>query len=175
VSSPRPVRIPRGPPGPRPLSSGGDLVDHRANVAGTQRAFRFAMLYLAVLLLLDLILVALDLTSAEANTPGLQGDLKLFLGIAVVLAVGSVVFALSPAPRFVDMQSNGVTVVGRWGTRVAFPSADRLSVQVLRHYPSGFLSAKPVDLVAVTDVAGRRRSYQVESGLFAPPSGGGGV
>jgi hypothetical protein len=170
VSTPRPVRIPRGTGSPRPASPAGDLVDHRPNVAGTQRAFRFAMLYLAVLLVLDLTLVALDLTSAEASTPGLQGDLKLFLGIAVLLAVGSVVFALSPAPRFVDVRSNGVVVVGRWGTRVEFAPAERLRVHVLRHYPAGILSSNPVDMVAVNDPAGRRHTYQVEAGLFAPPS-----
>jgi hypothetical protein len=166
VASPRAVRIPRAPAASRPAAPAGDLVDHRPNVAGTQRAFRFAVLYLIVLLALDLILVALDLTSSEASRPGLQGDLRLFLAIAGVLAVGSVVFALSPAPRFVDVRSTGVVVVGRWGSRVAYPAIDRLDARVLRHYPAGFLSSKPVDMVSVADTAGRRHTYQVESGLL---------
>jgi hypothetical protein len=170
VSSPRPVRIPRTRSVPRGPASAGDLLDHRPNGAGTQRAFRFALLYLFVLLLLDLVLVSLDLTSSEASSPGLQGDLHLFLAIAVLLAVGSVVFALSPAPRFVDVRSTAVVIVGRWGSRVTFPAADRLDARVLRHYSAGWLSSQPVDLVSVTDLLGRRHTYQIESGLLSPPS-----
>jgi hypothetical protein len=170
MASPRAVRIPRPPSGPRTAPGSGEVTDHRPNAAGTQRAFRFALLYLFILLLLDLVLVALDLTSSEASSPGLQGDLRLFLAIAVVLAVGSVVFALSPAPRSVDVRASGVVVVGRWGTRVEFPSIDRLDARVVRHYPAGLLSSKPVDMVSVTDLGGRRHTYQVESGLLSPPS-----
>jgi len=171
VSSPRAVRIPRSRTAPRSASGSGALVDHRPNGAGTQRAFRFALLYLFVLLILDLVLVTLDLTSSEASSPGLQGDLHLFLAIAVLLAVGSVVFALSPAPRFVDLRPTEVVVVGRWGTRVTFPPVDRLDSRLLRHYPAGWLSSHPVDLVSVADAVGRRHTYQIESGLLAPMSG----
>jgi hypothetical protein len=170
VSSPRPVRIPRGPRAPRVAASLGDLVDHRPNTAGTQRAFRFAVVYVVALLILDLILVALDLTSSEASSPGLQGDLRLFLAIAALLAVGSVIFALSPAPRFVDVRTGGVVVVGRWGGRAGFPPLGQIRPQVLRHYPGGFLSSKPVDMVRLVDQSGRQHTYQVESGLFANDS-----
>jgi len=169
VSSPRPVRIPRGPLGPRVPAAGG-LLDHRANRAGTQRAFRFALLYLFALLVLDVVLVALDLSSAEAGRPGVQSGLQLFIGIAVLLAVGSVVFALSPAPRYVDVRTDGVVVQGRWGQRTWFPPVDQLETKVLRHYSAGFLSSEPVDLVQVTDRTGRRKTYQVETGLFGGPA-----
>ena len=170
MSSPRPVRIPRGRPAPRAPPSAGLLVDHRPNGAGTQRAFRFALLYLAVLVVLDLVLVGLDLSSSEAGRPGVQGDLQLFIGIAILLAVGSVIFALSPAPQYVDLRTDGVVVVGRWGQKVWFPPVGELDAKVLRHYSAGVLSSNPVDVVQVVDRNGRRRTYQVETGLFAGPT-----
>ncbi|MCI4373022.1 MAG: hypothetical protein L3K02_05210 [Thermoplasmata archaeon] len=170
MSTPRPVRIPRTPAAPRGPSGTGARVDHRPNEAGTQRAFRFAILYLLALVVLDVILVVLDLSSQEAGRPGVESGLQLFIGIAVVLAVGSVVFALSPAPRSVELRTDGVMVVGRWGQRTLFPPIAQLDAKVLRHYPGGILSAHAVDLVQVVDRAGRRRTYQVESGLFDAPT-----
>jgi hypothetical protein len=170
VSTPRAVRIPRGPPAPRPVAAGGALVDHRPNVAGSQRAFRFAYLYLFVLLVLDVVLVLLDDSSAEAGRPGVQSGLQLFIGIAIVLAIGSVIFALSPAPRYVDIRADGVIVVGRWGQRSWLPAVEALDLKVVRHFRAGFLSAAPVDIVQVTDRTGRRRTFQVEAGLFDVPA-----
>ena len=169
MSTPRPVRIPRPATAPRPAASVATLLEHRPNVAGTQRAFRFAILYLFVLVVLDVVLVALDLSSAEAGRPGVQSGLQLFIGIAILLAVGSVVFALSPAPRYVDVRTDGVVVVGRWGQRTGLPPWGELDARVIRHYPAGILSSQPVDLVQVSDRIGRRRTYQVETGLFAAP------
>jgi hypothetical protein len=85
VSNPRPVRIPRGPVAPRPVGVVGALLEHRSNEAGTQRAFRFAILYVLVLVALDVILVALDLSSKEAGRPGVESGLQLFIGIAMGL------------------------------------------------------------------------------------------
>jgi len=170
VSNPRPVRIPREPTAPRPAGVVGALLEHRPNEAGTQRAFRFAILYVLVLVALDVILVALDLSSKEAGRPGVESGLQLFIGIAILLAVGSVIFALSPAPRYVDVRADGVIVVGRWGQRALLPPMAQLQTKVLRHYPAGVLSSTPVDLVQVVDRNGRRRTYQVETGLFAEPS-----
>jgi hypothetical protein len=162
------VRIPKGAAAPRTPVAGG-LLEHRMNEAGTQRAFRFAILYLFALVLLDVILVALDLSSAESGRPGVESGLQLFIGIAVLLAVGSVIFALSPAPRYVDIRSDGVVVGGRWGQRTWLPPVEQLETKVARHYPAGILSSNPVDMVQVVDRTGRRRTYQVETGLFAVP------
>jgi hypothetical protein len=169
VSTPRAVRIPRAAPAARAPVAGA-LLEHRMNEAGTQRAFRFAFLYLTALVILDVLLVSLDLSSAEAGRPGVQSGLQLFIGIAVLLAVGSVVFALSPAPRFVDIRADGVIVVGRWGQRTWLAPVGQLAPKVLRHYPAGILSSHAVDLVEVADRTGRRRTFQVEAGLFAAPT-----
>lgn len=167
MSRPRPVRIPRGPAAPRRPGATGALVEHRPNEAGTQRALRFALLYVFALLVLDVILVALDLSSAEAGRPGVEGGLQLFIGIAVLLAVGSVIFALSPAPRYIDLRTDGVVVVGRWGRRDWLPPLGQLDAKIVRHYPAGVLSSAAVDVVRIVDRNGRRRTYQVEAGLFA--------
>jgi hypothetical protein len=171
VSAPRPVRIPRGTPAPStpdPTRESFSLTERRVNAAGTQRAFRFAIFYLIALVVLDLILVALDLTSAEASRPAVESGLQLFIGIAILLAVGSVVFALTPAPRYVDVRPDGTVVVGRWGQQARFPPLESLDAKVVRHYPAGVLSSRPVDVVQAVDRSGRRRTYQVETGLLSP-------
>jgi hypothetical protein len=167
MATPRPVRIPRGPASPRPTDVAGSLVERRPNVAGSQRAFRTAFGFLAALVALDLVLVALDLSSSEATRPGVQSGLQLFVGVAILIAVAAVVVALSPAPRYVELRSDGVAVVGRWGQRGWLPPATSLDLQVIRHFPAGWMSSIPVDVVQVTDRAGRRRTYHVQSGLFS--------
>jgi hypothetical protein len=117
---------------------------------------------------LDVVLVLLDLTSAEGGRTAVQSGLLLFTGIALLLAVGSVLFALTPAPRFVEIRTGGVEVMGRWGQRRWFPPLDRLQLRVARHYSAGILSSRPVDVVEVVDRAGRRRTYQIETGLLEP-------
>jgi hypothetical protein len=170
LANPRPVRIPRTPAAPRPAQSAGELIDHRPNRAGTQRAFRFAVLYVLALVILDVILVALDLSSSEGTRPAVLSGLRLFTAIAILLAVGSVIFALTPAPRFVELRTEGVVIMGRWGQRRWFPPLDRLKLHVARHYPAGILSSRPVDIVEVVDRVGHRRTYQLEAGLLEPSS-----
>ena len=121
-----------------------------------------------MVLLLTAILTALDLSSSDASHPGVQEGLALFLGVAVLLIVGSAIFALSPAPRYVDVTDTTVVVVGRWGTRRTYGPLSALSPRVLKHFPDGMLSSRSVDMVEVGDPHGRRRVYQVESGLFDP-------
>jgi hypothetical protein len=147
-------------PGARP--------ERRLNRGGTQRAFRFALLYVLALVVVDVVLVALDLDSPEAGRAAVEAGLELFLGVAVVLAVGSIVYALTPAPRLVEVGDDRVVVVGRWGHRRSFPPLSRIDSRVVRRYPEGFLSRQPVELVQVTDRRGRRRTYQVEAGLLDP-------
>ncbi|MCI4364617.1 MAG: hypothetical protein L3K10_00920 [Thermoplasmata archaeon] len=171
MAAPRPVRIPRASPTPRAAMTAGDLVEHRPNEAGTQRAFRFAVFYVLALVVLDATLVLFDLSSPVGREPGSESGLGLFTAFALVLAVGSVLFALSPAPRHVDFRTDGVVVVGRWGHRRWFPVAGDLNPKVVRHYPAGLLSSRPVDIVELVDRTGHRRNYQVDAGLFAPPTG----
>jgi hypothetical protein len=112
------------------------------NRAGTQRAVRTTLLYMGAVIVLTGVLTALDLSSAEASRPAVQQGLELFLGIAVV--------------------------VGRWGRRRAFGPLSELRPQVLKHFAGGVLSSRSVDMVEVSDRAGHRHTYQVESGLFDP-------
>jgi len=170
VSGPRAVRIPRprsellAPSGIEPAPSPG----RRRNLAGTQRAVRTAIVYAGMVLLVTAFFSALELASSNASHPGEQQALELFLGVAVVLLVGSTVFALSPAPRSLEVGEGKVVVVGPWGTRRTFGPLSSLAPRVLKHFPDGLLSSRSVDMVEVADVRGRRHVYQVESGLFDP-------
>jgi hypothetical protein len=138
------------------------------NRAGTQRAVRVAVLYVVAVLALTAILTALDLNSSEASRPAVQQGLELFLGVAFALIVGSVLFTFYPAPRSVEVVGGEATVVGRWGRRHELGPIDGLVPKVVRHFPAGPLSTRPVDMVEVRDGRGRKRVYQVESGLFDP-------
>lgn len=142
--------------------------EHRPNRAGTQRAVRTTVLYALAVLVLTVVLTVLDLASSEASHPAVQQGLELFLVLAVLLVAGSSIFALSPAPRSVEVRPEEVVVVGRWGGRRVLGPPAELSPKVVKHYPQGFLSSEPVDMVEVSDLRGRRRVYQVQSGLFDP-------
>jgi hypothetical protein len=166
MASSRPVRIPRASSAPARVAAGAP--ERRPNTAGTQRAFRFAILYVLALAALDGVFVALDLTSSEANRPGLVADLQIFLGLAIVLAVGAVIFALTPAPRWVEVDPRRTVVQGRWGTRREFPPLAELERSVQRRYPAGFLASRPVEMVRLVDRRGRATTYQIQEGLLAP-------
>jgi hypothetical protein len=162
VTGPRAVRIVR----PRPAEPGSVEEELRPNRAGTQRAVRTATLFSIAVLALTAVLSAIDLASPEGSHPAVRQGLELFLGLAVLLLVGSALFALGPAPRALLVRADRVVVIGRWGRRRVLGSAADLAPRVLRHFPEGFLSNRPVDMVEVSDLRGRRRVYQVESGLF---------
>jgi hypothetical protein len=164
MATPRPVRIPRARGPTSPTLSGP--VEHRRNAAGTQRAFRLAGLYLLALIALDLVLVAFDLSSSEAGRPAVVAGLQLFLGVAAVLAVVGVLFALTPAPRAVTLRADQLVVVGRWGSSRVFPPVSEQGPQVLRRFSAGLLSTRPVEMVRLTDRRGRRATYQIEAGLL---------
>jgi hypothetical protein len=171
VTGPRAVRIPRSrsPPTDPGLTSPIAPTERRWNRSGTQRAVRTTLLYIVAVLLLTGVLTALDLSSAEANRPAVQQGLELFLGIAAALLVGSAVFALSPAPRYIEIAPDRVVVVGRWGGRRVFAPLPTLAPRVVKHFSEGILSSLAVDMVEIVDRKSRRRTYQVESGLFDVP------
>jgi hypothetical protein len=169
MSGSRAVRIPRSRAPARPaVSPVGWTGDRRENRAGTQRAVRTTVLYVVAVLALTLMLTALDLSSSEGGRPAVLQGLELFLLIAALLIVGSSVFALSPAPRYLEVGADRIVVVGRWGGRRELGPFDSLAPRVRKHLPAGFLSSDAVDMVEVTDAAGRRHTYQVDVGFFDP-------
>jgi hypothetical protein len=168
VSAPRAVRIPREqPPIARPATGARSLpATVRPNVGGGRRAIRIASVYAGSILALTVILAVFDLTSTNANRPVVQAGLELFLGVAAVLAVGSALYALSPAPRSMVVRADGAVVTGRWGRRRSFGPLGSFQVRVLRHIPAGPLAPQPVELVQVLDLEGRSVTYEVEAGFF---------
>ena len=138
----------------------------RRNRGGTRRALRIGMVYAGAVLVLTVILVVLDLSGPYATRPGELQGLELFLAVAALLVVGSLLLALSPAPRSVVLRGDSLVVVGRWGTRRAFGAPGSFSHRVLREFPETRLSPDPVEVVRVTDLRGRSVTYEVERGLL---------
>ena len=177
MSSPRAVRIPRArPPGPgasgnpagadRPAAEPGPK-DHRPNGAGSQRAFRVAALFVVALAALYAAFVLYD-RAAPGGSPSAEGSAVLLLSVIfVVFAVGGVLFAVTPAPRSVEVAPDRVVVIGRWGRSVVLPRLDLLKSRVVRRYPASWLASSDVELVELWSEGIPPRNYLVESGLFA--------
>jgi hypothetical protein len=168
VSASRAVRIPRGRPPPAgeppaPLATPPEL---RPNRGGTERAIRIAGVYSGGILALTVILSALDLSMSDAARPGVQQGLELFLVVATLLAVASILYALSPAPRRVEVRADRMVVVGRWGNRRVFAGPGGPALRVVRHVAPSPLTPRPVDVVRVVDSNGRAVTYEIESGLL---------
>lgn len=150
------------------------MPERRPNTAGSQRAIRLIALFVAVLSAMYAVFVLYDRTVPGGTAPAQGNGVLLFSGIFVVFAIGGLLYTLTPVPRAVEVKIDAVTVEGRWGKRRPFPALERLTVSVVRRYPAGLLSGRPVDLVEVSGEDVPRRSYLVESGLFGrewTPSG----
>lgn len=170
MSSGRAVRIPRsGPPSPGAPAPGPVL--RKVNGAGTQRAFRLSILYVVVLGVLYAVLASLEETGPGAGSSGAATDLIVITVLAIGLAVGGVVFALSQAPRAVEFEPNATVVVGRWGRRRPFPALASLAVREVRQYPAGLLSSAPVVAVELRGERGRPTTMMLEKGILEPPTG----
>ncbi len=177
MATPRAVRIPRSPPaavapGPEPsappvpdASAPSRSIERRENRAGRQRALRLTTIYLGALLAMYLGFVALDRLSPGGTSATATDGLYLFTGLAALLAIGGSVVTLGPAPRAIEVGAAAVIVVEWTGRRRTFPPLADLRVDVVRRYPSGWLSRDPVEAVELTG-ARRRRTYQVTEGLL---------
>jgi hypothetical protein len=178
VTTPRAVRIPvvrRSTTGPPDASSGAALsearppkaVERRVNVGGSQRAARLTALFVGILTALYVGFLLYD-RSAPGGTASPEGNgVLLFTGLFLAFAVGGALYSLTPAPRAVEVDADGVTVIGRWGRRRRLPRLDRLTVAVSRRYPGGILSDRTVELIELTGEDVRRRSYLVDPEVFA--------
>jgi hypothetical protein len=180
VASPRAVRIPRSVSEPAPRAEEAaarapvrETIERRPNTAGTQRAVRVALVYLLALALLFLGLVLYDRSAPGGRTPGAEGTLLLFAGVAALVGALGAVVSLSPAPRAVEVTPEHVVVVGRWGRRTVWPRRGEITVRVVRRYPAGGLTPRTVESVEVWSTGRPPKSYLVEEGLFAEDEPGG--
>ncbi len=167
----RAVRIPRGAAaaaGPQspPDAAGRSL---RENRGGSRRAARVAVTYAGSIAALTAILAGYAAAAPEASGPGVAAGVELFLAVAVVLAALSAVYALTPAPRRLEVGADAVVVVGRWGRRRTWGPRAQLRVEVVRRIPPGFFSPGPVEVVRLADRLGRSATYELEAGLLDGP------
>ena len=178
MATPRAIRIPRSRPGspvvrvpsgrPKPTVTPSEVARvRRPNVGGSQRAVRLAALFVGTLAALYAAFVLYDRTAPGGTAPAAGNGVLEFTIIFVVFAVAGALYALTPAPRAVEVERDRVTVVGRWGRRRSLPPLELLSVSVVRRYPAGILAAHPVELVEVSGEDVPRRSYLVDAKLFA--------
>lgn len=124
------------------------------------------MLYLSFLAVLYVAFVLYDRTTSAGSSPGAEGELLEFTGVALLLAAVGAFLALAPAPRAVEWYSTSFVVVGRWGRRTEWSPIDEITVRPVRRYPAGLLSDAPVESVEVSGPGRRPRNYLVESGLI---------
>lgn len=178
MSTPRPIRIPRRPasgasePGPDPSRSGASsdegrvpVPERRTNRAGTQRAVRLTVLYLACLALLYTGFVLIDRTVPGGSSSPAGNGLDTFSALAAILAVGGSLLSLHPAPRSVEVSAEATVVVGRWGRRHTYPPLDRIDAREVRRYPAGLLSSAPVVSVELSGGPSPLGTFLVEDGL----------
>lgn len=177
MSSARPVRIPRRggvstpPPVPAAAPSGvtPDPVAWRPNGAGTQRALRLTFVYLVVVVALYIGFVAAQRGSPGGTSAGAASGLYAFTVVAGLIGTGGALFAMTLAPRGIEVRPTGTVIVGRWGRREGFPPIGRLETRTVREYPAGLLSREPVAAVELTRKDGVRRTVFLEKGLLATP------
>ncbi len=138
----------------------------RENQAGTQRAVRLTAVYLVALAVLYGGFVLYDRTTPGGSVSPASNGLLTFTLIFVAFAAVGTYFALTPAPRAVEVAPDHVTVVGRWGRRRELPPLEKLSLRVVRKYSAGWLSSSPVELVEVWAENVPVRSYLADARLF---------
>jgi hypothetical protein len=181
VATSRPVRIPKArvpappvstPEGPAhdPTAPDPGRVERRENRGGSQRAIRVTALFVLTLGALYAAFALYDRTAPGGAASPVGNGLLLFTVVFLLFAVVGAAYSLSPAPRAIEVAADRVTVVGRWGRRTRLPPLERLWVVVARRYRSGFFSAREVELVEVSGEDTPRRSYLVDSDLFAGAS-----
>jgi hypothetical protein len=139
----------------------------RPNLGGSQRAVRLAALYVVVLAVLYVGFLLYDRTPPGGTSPAAGNGVLLFTAMFVAFALAGALYTLHPAPRAVEVWADHVTVVGRWGRRRRLPRLGSLSVSVVRRYPAGWLTGRPIELIEVWGEDVPSRSYLVDPGLFA--------
>ena len=125
-----------------------------------------AELFVGAIVVLYAVLAVLDRTGPDGSTPGATVGLLIFTFLAVVLGLCGVVFALSQAPRGVEVTADATVVVGRFGRRTEYPPLARLKAREVRRFAPGILARAPVLLVELRTASGRPSNVLLEDGLI---------
>ncbi|HYA57521.1 MAG TPA: hypothetical protein VEH57_03545 [Thermoplasmata archaeon] len=166
-----PVRISRGGP-PRAVRGTATRAEselpppeQRVNRGGTQRALRTGFVFLFAMVMVYAILAAYDRSAPGGASSSAFVGFEWFTLFAGLIAVGGFLFALSPAPRWVELRSDSIVVKGRFGSSRRFPLDATYATSLIRRLPAGWLSSEPLEVVEVRS-QGVRRTYLVETGLI---------
>ncbi|HYK93756.1 MAG TPA: hypothetical protein VEY07_06910 [Thermoplasmata archaeon] len=169
MASGRAVRIPRRGGAvvriartPEPVPA----VGRRENVAGSQRARRLFLLYVAGVVLLYLVVLG-SASSAPGGLGANAGLLGVIALIGVALGVIGWWVTLGQTPRALQVDQGPIVVWERLGRQREFPNTPGTGV-VVRRFPAGWLSAEPAVLVRLKDAGGLPRVYLLDAGLVPP-------
>ncbi|MCI4317685.1 MAG: hypothetical protein L3J96_04035, partial [Thermoplasmata archaeon] len=138
-----------------------------SNDAGSARAYRLFIVYLAGLIASYLAFLVLAFTAPQ---PGTREDLVVLggLSVAAVILIGwGWVITVGRAPRGIRFEGKELIVLERWGRPKRFESPPLLELRVVYRYTPGFLGREPTELVEVTSLDGRKRAYLVRRGLLS--------
>jgi hypothetical protein len=175
VTSDRAVRIPRSSPALAPAARAKTPsdADYRSNRAGTQRAVRLSVCFVVGVAVLYGLFFALERSAPGSGSSGATNGFDLLSALAGVMALVGVLFALSWAPRGVELGADATIVVGRWGRRRSFPPVAAAKVRELRRFPKSFLADAPVVVIEIAAASGRRTTFLIEDGILGPPEAAG--
>ncbi len=165
MAPPRTVRIARRDgsattPGERTASA------FVANTAGSARAGRLLLLFMAALGVIYLAFAGLTIANP---LPGVRDNLYAwgaFTLVALLLALWGWSITLARAPVGARKARDGLVVRERGGSVRRFEARALDELHVVQRYPNGLLAPAPTALVELRTPEGGKRTYLVGDGFF---------
>lgn len=164
MATPRSIRIPRRPvAAPRIAPAPGDE-RFVPNAAGTARAVRLFVAFLALLLVIYLLFVGLALSTRGASPAGNAIAWGIFSAFAAGFAISGWTITLGRAPRGFWRRSGELAVKERLGRVRRFPANG--VPKVAKRFGAGPLGPEPTIFVELTGTDGAKRTYLVGEGTI---------
>lgn len=137
------------------------------NTAGRTRALRLFSLYAVLLAAVYVAFLGVVLAAPSSAARGDPVTIAALSVVAAALALWGYLITLARTPRGVRFQGSEIVVVERPGRSRRFVAPPALELSVVYRYRPGLLAREPTELVEVTSVDGRRRTYLVAQGLLS--------
>ncbi len=135
------------------------------NQAGSSRATRLFLLFLAGLLLIYTVFIVYTALSPPAisGNASIYGSLTVFVALAFVAGYA---LTLAQAPRSAWLEANELVVQPRLGQPRRAPLGPDLRFVVLRRNAAGLLGPRPTEYVMVVAVGQGTKTYLVGEHFF---------